>query len=95
MYCCQNPKGYSKYNIAFVSGVLSLIFFFLVVTNAAPQICYVTEKRGSFWPRVLEDLYLVTAFLLAEGGEGCHTARHRESVVSRDLVPSHFLDSHQ
>lgn len=56
MYCFQNPKGYSKYNIAFVSGVLSLLllFFFLVANNAAPQICYVTEKR----------------FILAQGSGG-------------------------
>lgn len=59
--------------------------YFLVANNAIPQICYVTEKGGSFWPAPLEELPLVTAFLLAEAGEGCHTARHGESAVSRDL----------
>lgn len=62
-----------------------LFIYLLVANNAVPQICYATEKGGSFWPRVLEELPLVTAFLLAEAGEGCHTTRHRESAVSRDL----------
>lgn len=41
-------------------------FFILVANNTAPQTRHVTEKRGLSWRRVLEELQLVTTFLLAD-----------------------------
>ena len=81
VFCFQNPKGYSKYNVSFASNVPSSMF--LVANNTMPQTCYVIEKRDLFQFRALEELHLLTAFLLAdpELGKGCYMARNRECAV--------------